>query len=183
MSIATGVVGVLLAACGNGSANSVERGPTPLPSGSESDASVSLCRTYFGSAAAVAREFGVATLQQVPFWEFQVGRHHSSDGTIMCKYLRPGTTGDALVLTLTTHLDIPSPGPFAEAKAGAMYAYAFTNNPNIHGTQTNQRWLQKVAATTKTPELRGIRECRGCCDRVPNAARVGSTALTCASVG
>jgi hypothetical protein len=83
--VAVGIVGALLSACGNGSATSMERsakpvdhGPAALPS--RSHASPSLCRTYFGSPASIAKEFGVASLERVP-------RIYSNYGRIVCQYL------------------------------------------------------------------------------------------------
>ena len=164
--IAVGMVGALGVACGNGSATPVEHSPTALPSGSH--ASPSLCKTYFGLPASIAKEFDVASLKRVPFWESQGGHTYflqvySSDGTIMCKYLRPGPTGDGtgndgLFLTLRTHEDFSSGGgaTIAVGKSGAVYAYAETDDPHIHVSQTDQVWLQRAAARARSPKATSV---------------------------
>jgi hypothetical protein len=132
--VAVGIVGALLSACGNGSATSMERGakpvdqgPTALPSGSH--ASPSLCRTYFGSLASIAKEFGVASLERVP-------QIYSNYGRIVCQYLRPGPTKDyneGLFITLAGGPNMSSCCEHeADAKAGAVYAYAVSSDPSIH---------------------------------------------------
>lgn len=157
--VSVGIVGAFLSACGNGSATLVENGLSPLPSGSH--ALPTVCRTYFGSPATIAKVFGVATLTRVPFWESLGGRTYflqvySSAGKIMCKYQRQGTTGDGsndgLFLTLTTHVQFSSGDvPVAQAQSGAVNAYAYTADPRIHDSPTIQAWLQRVAARAKPP--------------------------------
>jgi hypothetical protein len=155
--VAVGIVGAMLAACGTGSSNSVERssssvehGPTALPSGAH--ASPSLCRTYFGSPTSIAKAFGVASLELVP----QV---YSRDGKIVCQYLRPGPTGDGayndgLRLTLAAGADMSSCCEHeADAKAGAVYAYAGSSDRYFQvPTQTEQTWLQGAAARATPPK-------------------------------
>ena len=77
----------------------------------------------------------------------------------MCKYLRPGPTGDGtgndgLGLTLTTHEDDSSEGgaSVAVGKTGAVYAYAVSSDPYIHVSQADQAWLQTVAAEATPPK-------------------------------
>jgi hypothetical protein len=153
------VMGIGLTACGNGTSTS---GPTFLPSGP--GATEALCQTYFGTAAGIAKQFGVRSL--VPARIADVIKGHTSDkevisfpGTVACFYNRPnlsnaiGNANSGLTLMLTTHVNHTSFGgeDVSAGQSGKVYAYAQTFNPLIHVSEANQHWLDDAAARARPP--------------------------------
>ena len=144
-----------MAACGN-APSTVRPGPTALPPPGTHFTSSSLCKTYFGSPSAIAKEFGVASLKltgggtepQHPYSIFQ------------CGYLNSGRGGDGLALTMTTKRFPTYPtvggGVLYVGKSGVVYAYAntsqFWNRPAPRNIQV---WLQEAEARAKPPPADG----------------------------
>ncbi len=139
--VATGVVAVLIAACGNGSPAAVHHGPTAIPvPGSKIDSSA-LCRTYFGSPATVANEFGVASLKLTHSGPERLRSYNAC----YCYY------NNGLLFTMTTHgwSSQNNYGVWAsDGKSGNVYVYASMVMPP-HIPQNIHAWLRSAAARAK----------------------------------
>lgn len=145
------VVGELMAACGSGTPSAVEHGRTALPPPRAHTAPSSLCRTYFGSPASIAKEFGAASLK--PTSSGPEPQHAYS--IFQCSYLGPGPTRDRSdsALTMTTR-DFSTDNNFEQTyvgKAGDMYAYAAPDQfTNFHVSRHIQVWLERAAGAKST---------------------------------
>lgn len=158
------IVATALFASGGGQAGAANAGyPIPLPSGP--GASPSLCETYFGSPATIAKEFGVKSLIPTKITDYSndqkyVGRALSFRGSLTCAYRRLGPKGDhshssadaPLNLELSTDNDESISGVccMAFAQAGKVFAYVETGNPTIQIPENVRPWLH-MAATRAVP--------------------------------
>jgi hypothetical protein len=152
--IAAGVTAILMTACGNGRPAAVPHGPTALSPPGSSITYPSLCKAYFGTPAAVAKEFGMPSLRS-SFSGLGPGRVCS---TFQCGYLGSGPTGrrNGVTLTLSTHELSTRDVSFSVyvGKAGVVYAYAAPDpfSTLVHVPQNIQVWLQKAAARAIPPK-------------------------------
>jgi hypothetical protein len=149
--VATGTLG-LTAACGGQSAtphnHPIPATKTPLPSGA-AIYSHALCKTYFGSTHAIAREFKAASLVFNPISD-AVAR---APGTYICTYVVPKSTA-GLTLSLTDRS--PEGASFsccvATAQSGPIYALAIGGTSGVQVSEANQAWLEKAAARATLPK-------------------------------
>jgi hypothetical protein len=163
-----GVVGLLIgvgaapvAGTGAQASTATARHAIPLPSGS--NASTSLCKSYFGSPSAIAKEFGVPTLVRTKITSYSDGQKYvsqvvSGPGMLTCAYVRPGTVRIPLNLGLSTQdptLLAQGACCIIDARAGKVFAYAEsasgTSRFQVSVSARLEPWLRAAAARAVPP--------------------------------
>jgi hypothetical protein len=161
-----GVGAASVASTGAQASTATARHPIPLPSGS--NASTSLCKSYFGSPSAIAKEFRVPTLVRIRIISYSAGQKTvsqvvSGPGMLTCQYVRPGTgrnhTSERIPLWLELSTKDPG-GPsypccIVYTRVGKVFAIASslsgTSRFQVLISARLQPWLRDAAARAVPP--------------------------------